>query len=305
MALQSNRCLKHPFQPGDFPLGIAAIALASFLLSGCVAKFSPLEPCVPPLQTLGDVAAHLSERSPAVGTCLARGDLVLSGARIDGKKSFIADIRYAEPQCLRLRGSHLAVGTLFDVFQEGDRISVKLEKRIFQGSVDELESFPGITGGVEPLEIVRAVLIEQALLEAIERKRAAGLDPADVEFAGQTLVLKREAPLETALGRVRNEYFSIRRRDGLVSEARVELPGGDGSSPRVYTIRYLKYDLEDGVPFPSRFELVCEDPRIRLRVDMEKIRFNPELSGKGFDVDARGCEIFPLSRLAEILAQEP
>ena len=63
----------------------------------------------------------------------------------------------------------------------------------------------------------------------------------------------------------------------------------------------MKYGLEKGTPFPSRFEILSENPRIKLRVDVEKIRLNPDLSEKGFEIDSRGCEILTL---ADMLASK-
>ncbi len=289
--------LKHPFRPIRPGHIMPAALFASFLLCGCIAKFSPLEPISPPARTLEDIAVQLDERSPTVQTCFARGDLVLSGADVDGKKSVIVQINYERPNRLRFRASRLAIGTVFDLYQEGPLISLKQGKRIYRGTVADLASMPEFAGGFEPLEIVRAILVEEELRRAIRFRGASGLDTSQTFFDGETLDFYWPNALTG-----HNETFTIRRRDGLVSRVAIELPPADGRPQRRYTIRYLKYALEDGAHYPSRFEFISEKPRIKLRVDVEKIRFNPEILDKGFEIDSRGCEILPLT---DILRPKP
>ena len=131
---------------------------------------------------------------------------------------------------------------------------MKQGKRVFQGTAGELIGLPEFAGGIMPLELVRALLIERTLIEAVESNRAAGLDPANMVFSGEILTVKR-----FGITGLREESFTVRRRDGLVSEARIEIPSLNGEATRVYAIRYLKYDLEDGVPYPSRFEIISKN----------------------------------------------
>ena len=286
----------------------AVLAAYMLLSTGCWLRptpFSPLPPLAPPPERLGQIMDRLRGRWPPVHTLQGQGELVLSGEGIRGKTWIQATILHASPDRLRFRASRPPLGTVFEILQAGQAVSIKLnrERKVFQGTAEELAGRPELIGGIEPLELARAVLIGESLAEAIDQEAGQDRDPAGLAFQNGCLVFSSIRPAPGGHGVERLEEFVIRQKDGLVEEARLSERDGQQWRRRL-TIVYRHWEERGGRPYPQRFEILADHPATRLDVEVATIQFNPTLSPQVFIMDSKGDSILPLAELFQSAPQE-
>jgi hypothetical protein len=92
------------------------------------------------------------------------------------------------------------------------------------------------------------------------------------------------------------EEYVVRRKDGLVEEARLYERSGEAWRLAL-TVLYQRWGEEGGRPYPRRLEIRAERPLTRLKIEVDKVLFNPKLSPEVFAIDARKAEVLPLNAL--------
>ncbi len=274
-----------------FARSILAAALCA-AGSGCFlrpAPFSPLLPISPLPATVGEAIDSARTGWPEPKTFQAQGDLTIQGEGVRGKERLGANLLYAAPDRARLRASKMPVGTVFEALQIGDAVDIKLnrERLIFRGTIDDLAARPGALGAVRPRDVIHAILIGQrAAAEMDQAKDSARL----ARFDGDRAVLEGADGME--------EYV-VRRRDGLIEEARLYEPGGGGRRLAL-VVEYKRWIERDGMVLPSQMEIRSEEPRTRVDVRIDATRFDPPLGARVFEMPAEpGVETRPLSELFE------
>ena len=281
-------------------------ALQSLLLMvaiGCLGagcrRFSPLEPLRPTPAQLGDVIEASELRSPDAATLNAAGDITFGGAGLLSwlRRTHRAGMAYRAPAQFRLRIQNPGAGGHLDIFQDGEQVAVQLpDYSLYAGTVQELSEHARQTGGLEPREIVRAILIEETLREAVSRSSDAR--PEDVPFQGDAL------KFQLADENGRRETYTIRRRDGLVKRAVVEVAGGDGKK-KVHTVAYKSYQQgPDGRPLPKAFEIKSGGVKLKIEIALAQngnpvTRFDAPLPPDAFDLEAAPANARPLRELFE------
>ena len=241
-----------------FLIGIIAIAL---LLPGCDifrrARRVQVEPPPPfqspiteiigaPGMSAADIAAAIKARQADTRSILGSLSVIVGEARSRTRMQFDANMYYAPPDFLRVRGA-ADQGTLFDFLMRDGQAQVMLvpEKKIHTGSVAALRNNPTLMGGVQPDDLVQSFLIDQQLYKILS-------DPASGAFVQQT---PDHYVISVAYVTGVTETYSVRMADLLVD--RVERHANRRLLGSVRFDAYAFYGKEGSKTLhllPSRFE---------------------------------------------------
>ncbi len=282
---------------------VIGLVVVLVTLSGCQffrGQYSPLEPFSPQPTTLGQILPQLEQRWAPVGTYQAQGAMALSGEGIRGTVSFRSNTLYESPANIRVRASR-GPKTVFEVLQTGSVVSIVdgTEEKVYVGAVEELLSHPGIIGGIEPLEIARALLIGQSFMNALNVTRASGGEVENIAFEGDRLALSQvfTAPGETKPNRL--EEYVVRREDGLIEGARLVQRQSDGQMVEV-VVQYDEWGIDpQGMPYPKQFVIHSQSPKTELKVEVEESEINPKFTPQVFSIDQDKYEMRPLEQLLQ------
>lgn len=281
-------------------IGLVAVLVT---LSGCQffrGQYSPLEPFSPQPTTLGQILPQLEQRWAPVGTYQAQGAMALSGEGVRGTVSFRSNTLYESPANIRVRASR-GPKTVFEVLQTGSVVSIVdgTEEKVYVGAVEELLSHPGIIGGIEPLEIARALLIGQSFMNALNVTRASGGEVENIAFENDRLALSQvfTSPGETKPNRL--EEYVVRREDGLIEGARLVQRQSDGQMVEV-VVQYDEWGIDpQGMPYPKQFVIHSQAPKTELKVEVEESEINPKFTPQVFWIDQDKYEMRPLEQLLQ------
>lgn len=155
------------------------LGLAVVMLSGCDvfrrARRVQAEPPPPfqspitqvigrPGMTAADIAAAIQSRQSDTRSILGQLSIIVGEARSQTRLQFDANMYFAPPDFLRVRGAADA-GTLFDFMMQGDQVQVMLvpEKKIHVGTVAALRANPKLMAGLQPDDLMYSFLVDQNL----------------------------------------------------------------------------------------------------------------------------------------------
>lgn len=162
---------------------LALLLIACVTLTGCnifrrgrAVQAEPPPPFSSPIteavgrpgMTLPDITAVLAERQADTRSILGTLSIVVGEARSNTRMQFDANMYFAPPDLLRLRGTADA-GTLFDFLMLNGQATVLLvpEKKAHVGTVDRLRRNPTVMAGIQPDDLMYSFLAEQNLYRSI------------------------------------------------------------------------------------------------------------------------------------------
>jgi len=270
-------------------------------LSGCNTfrrQYSPLPAFQPPPTTLGAILPELEKRWPQLNSYQAQGDMAVSGEGVTGTVGFNSNLMYESPAQIRVRASR-GPKTVLEVLQTGQVVSIidSLDQKVYMGPVEQLIEHPGVIGGIEPLEIARALLIGQTFVNAVGVARAGGDDPATLNFEGDRLVFAQnlQMPGTTSVGR-REEYV-LRQRDGLIEGARlVQILPGERVVELI--VDYNRWGVTgEGMAYPSEVVIESQNPRTRLKIQVDTVTVNYPFTPQAFYIDSGRYQMRGLNEL--------
>ena len=259
-------------------------AIFGLTLGGCQffrPEYSPLPAFSPKPDQLGAILPELQKRWSPITTYKASDELEISRGLL-GTRAFPSAVVYESPDRFRL-GLTRGPSTVLEVLQVGDQVGIMLptDRIVFVGAVEELKQHPGAIGGVEPLEIARALLIGETFMEAIRSEQQAGKNPAQRSFEDDKLVFGHDVAEPGQP--VRHEQYVVRQKDGLIESARLEtrVPG---QPERVVDIEYDRWGISNGRPYPTR--VVIRSSAAKMIADIDSAEANPgDMSERAFTVD--------------------
>lgn len=235
-----------------------------------------------------DVAPRLAETASAHPLLWARADLVISIEGRKGRDLVTATLLRREPGDLRLRGSRAPIGTVFEVLLDAEGrawLYANREDRLFEGTRQQLREKLGAVGGVEPEDLVHAILVQQRLREFLA-------DPAGwgIEDKGDAFLFARRDPAGRQL------FWRLRKADGLVEEYLVRSRSGIP----LLSVRYTEYRLVDVrgrmEPLPWRFQVRVPASRATIDAKLDGYKIDPPLRDKAFAVP-EASERYPMTAL--------
>lgn len=115
-----------------------------------------------PAMTLPEIADALKERQADTRSILGMLSIVVGEARSRTRLQFDANMYFAPPDFLRIRGA-ADHGTLFDFLLQADQVQVMLvpEKKVHIGNLAALRGNSSLMGGIQPDDLMYSFLIEQ------------------------------------------------------------------------------------------------------------------------------------------------
>lgn len=283
---------------------LAALTIA-FLTAGCSAfrsePFAPVAPFASPPATMGELAERVEKYQPLIETLHAQLKAIAQGGNVGGKQNLRIPLYYRAPDNIAVQVSRSIVGTLFRIYKRGDQVAYfdTRNSQFYRGTIQELEAYPEALEGVQPMDIVRALLVSQEMGRLL-RDMPSG---AKLETKGSYWALSNpgqiaevEAPGATPRP-PRGEVFLIRPSDGLVQEAYIY----EGSAQKAHIV-YSRYGYFEGTLLPSRFELFFPDTGLRIGAEVETARPNADVPMTRFPLepprDFRG-QVLPLAAYLE------
>lgn len=199
-----------------------------------------------PGMTVQDIAAALQSRQADTRAILGGLSVIVGQARSRTRMQFDANMYFAPPDFLRVRGS-ADQGTLFDFLMRDGQAQVMLvpEKKIHQGSVAALRNNPTLMAGIQPDDLMQSFLVEQNLYRHLNSPYSGATLQATADHYNVTVSF--------ATGIV--ETYSLRMTDLLVD--RMERRTGRQVTGSVRFDGYAFYPDANGKTrhlLPSRFE---------------------------------------------------
>jgi hypothetical protein len=185
---------------------------------------SPFELSTPLLDQgagLAELLDLLQTRAQWQDTLWASGEVILRQSGVKGKAWFNATILYSDPDRVRLRGSRVPVGTLFEVILNGSQAAVHLnrESELYVGTLEDLRRQGGMAGAVSLREMMAAILVNQDLRRRLEEETDGGRWWKS-SAEGRDLVVEQRQPDGRRIS------WRLRRRDALVTEIVTRTPEG-------------------------------------------------------------------------------
>ena len=271
----------------------ALVAVLALALAGCRARpvFDSPYPGEAPTAlargTLAEFAALLQARTRQHPHLARQGRVVIEVPSEGAKMWFEGNILVRDdPPAVRLRGSRVPIGTLFEVCVRGDAAWVYLnrEREVFTGSARALRETTGLAGSVSLRELVASILVMQDLRERLARP-------------GQWTMYRtrREVLLAVEEPGGRRLAWRIRRHDGLVRE----FVTFDARGAAELRVTYESWVLEDGEPLPGQFVAEVQDGAVRLTLRLDQYKLGQPIADAVFDELPRGAQsFFGLEQLA-------
>lgn len=193
-----------------------------------------------------EIAAALRARQSDTRSILGSLSVIVGEARSRTRMQFDANMYYAPPNFLRVRGAADA-GTLFDFLMKDGYAQVMLvpEKKVHEGTVAALRANPTLMGGVQPDDLVQSFMVDQTITKILSDP-ASG---AQVTEQGDHFVIS--VAYITGV----TETYRMRMQDLLVDHVERRV-----NRRVIGTVRfdgYAIYDQENSKAkhlLPSRFE---------------------------------------------------
>ncbi|MBI5155353.1 DUF4292 domain-containing protein [Candidatus Poribacteria bacterium] len=221
--------------------------------------------------TLAELDALLEARAPEHATLWVRARVILREPGRRGKAWFDATILYKAPDAVRLRGSRIPIGVLFEVIALGDQAGVYLKRdgELYVGTFGELREQGGGLGALSLGEMMSALLVNQELRRLMSA-------PAAWRVVNSREDLLLSKPIED--GRVM--VWRIRRSDGLVRETILTTPSGEIEA----RVRYDGYAFTgpDEEPLPSRLAIELAGGQFEVTIEPGEYKLDPELDPRVF-----------------------
>jgi hypothetical protein len=241
---------------------LSMFVLAIVVMAGCrgsrprPADFSPLQNPDPLLRagTPAELLALLERRAPDHRTVQAQGRVTVEVEGHGGRQWFDANLLYRDPDSVRLRGSRVGPGTLFEVLATPAEswFYLRQERDLYVGTSDDLREHLGLLGSLDLKELMSSILIAQELRFVLTNQAQSGwrVRRDDIEFRDQRGGLQR--------------IWTIDRHSGLVR--RVELREDGRTMAFVEYDRYVLLEGPELLPDDLRVILPREGVTARLRI---------------------------------------
>lgn len=214
--------------------------------------------------SLEELHALLAYRTPEHPLTWVRGRVSLREPDQRGTAWFDGLLIYREPDAVRLRGSRVGIGTLFEVIVADEQAWVHLrrERELFGGSLDELREEGGILGALSLSDMMAAILVNHDLRQRLDEEREWRL-----------LEDGREFILSTEIERGRRIYYRIRLSDGLVRELAVRDPMGRMEAH----VTYEGFDMHEGALLPTAMTIDLMGGALEVRFTAHEYKLHPEI----------------------------
>ncbi|MGF1573260.1 MAG: DUF4292 domain-containing protein [Sumerlaeia bacterium] len=232
-------------------------------------------------------------RSPERELFWARSSVKLTQVFPEKQKNrFDTTLIYGQPDRMRVRGTHFLLGTLFELILDGDNAFVYItdDKRLFEGSLQELQETGGALGSFTPKDLIGAVRVYHRLQEFFDSPSTKG-KWATTQAKEHLYLILRE-PNRTLV-------WKIRKTDGLVQELLVSNPGRNNQL--MLQVLYWKYETpENAEPYPTKLDIIIPEQEITLEFDVNEIKLNPNLKPEVITLLPREIkQRLPMNALAE------
>lgn len=273
---------------------LIALTTAVALMAGCRAErtfHSPYDiedqPRTLERGTIAEVHALMRERAVDHPTLWSGGKIVISVQGERKKQWFDMTLLFRSPDAIRLRGSRIPIGTLFEVIMNGDSAWVYLnrEKELYAGQRADLSKVSGVTGALSLQDMMAAILVNQDLLRRLDE-------------GGRWTVLptQKDVLLAKSIEDGRQLIWRLRRSDGLVREVVLR-----GPQDRIeMRVSYWDYALESDAtePLPEEFVIGLYEDQLNFDVEIDKYKINPALVDAVF-LPPKAEKVFPMEMLSQ------
>lgn len=172
--------------------------LAAMFVPGCDifrrARRVPVQPPPPfqspftefvgrPGMSLPEITEILGERQADTRSILGTLSVIVGQSRSRTRLQFDANMYFAPPEFLRVRGSADA-GTLFDFLMEGNNVQVMLtpEKKIHSGTLAQLRQNPDLMAGLQPDDLMYSFLVDKNLYLNLTTKPGATIQQTPTHY---------------------------------------------------------------------------------------------------------------------------
>jgi hypothetical protein len=199
-----------------------------------------------PGMSAADIAAAIKPRQADTRSILGSLSVIVGEQRSRTRMQFDANMYYAPPDFLRVRGS-ADQGTLFDFLMRDGQAQVMLvpEKKVHSGTVAALRNNPTLMGGVQPDDLVQSFMVDHYIYRILS-------DPASGAVVRET---QDHFAVSVAYVTGVTETYSIRMSDLLVDK--IERTANQRALGSVRFDGYAFYGREDSKMrhlLPNRFE---------------------------------------------------
>lgn len=225
-----------------------------------------------PTPTVESLVGPLRQRSKPVETVLLRARVTVHQPGSVGKGTFDASVFVQPPDHFRLRAFQNVSFLVFDLLADADglRLHDATEKRYYAATYDTLRKANSPWGGLTPSLLIRALTVEQAVLDGVALARSAS-----VRRRWNTIELR----LETAEEHIQVVFDRTGRQIvGLTHER------ATGEKPM--RIQYGEMMEVEGVQLPRWAELRIDSSRLRMRLNVSEYKINKTPPPKVFSLEA-------------------
>lgn len=277
---------------------LLAVALAAMIFAGCSShrragapEFrSPLEATGQQLlrdATIDELQRILDRRAATYATLVAQGRVTLAIEGDSRRRWFEANLLWRrDPAAVRLRGSRVGPGTLFEMLTTRDEAWFYLngDRTLYLGTPDQFAHSAGVLGALSLDDMMAALLVSQDLRGALAAERWR----LRLSTAPDTLTITRPSPGGG------DKTWIVRRADAFVREMRLR----DAAGTPVARVRYDAYEFaQPGAPMPSDLTITLPGEGLEARFEVSSWKLDPELKSLVFERPRGVRDTLPLAEL--------
>jgi hypothetical protein len=294
------------------------VTLIAAALDGCVCRTAEISPRLPlgsPPSTPDAMLGVVEQRAQPPETLQMQAHVVAQGKSLIGRRAFDINLLWRRPDQTRLRLSRPGPGTVFEVLQRGDTLTLldPLNRQYFSGPIEDLDPAILVKLPLDATAMVTVPLIDEAFAERLPHLRLAEA-PRGSCWRGHLFLQGDPSNSESKWWQTyQDEIWAVRPATLTVEGLALRLPNTVSAKPLWLWLVFDRYaevqqsGLPDHVVLPSEFSIaLARRPWRRWRRGeiwsltgkVTLVRLSPALQDQAFEMPPpRGVEVTPLRDL--------
>ncbi len=254
------------------------LMLLTAVISGC--QTAPEHPVLPPLKiqtaTLEELTAKINRQSEAIRSVKTTLDIRVRDRSMEGSRECQGLLAHEKPDKLYLKGYRPLIPTFFTIVARENTFWVHIpkENRVLTGKVSDLNGSEGLSMGIRPDDLMRALNIQPV---PPSETHIVEMQESPLQYIlfvfrkmGDEKILERQIFVERYFLNVEREVFY-----NAYGVAELDIARKD-------------YTPDEATPFPQEIIIFRPDRGSTLFLRANKLRVNPVLRNDLFDFQMPG-----------------